>query len=210
MMEKPSVFLLQAGRLSGNPGISGKQERSENADDNDVAEECECTLQEDLFGRLSIDGDVQNRSNENPCSSIGNDLNKVEQNDVLLVEAALFYRKFLCKSADCNADNSLREYPAPPYRAVKDSVTKCVAEQSDDGTDKRSEDCRQKSKNSHSGLQRGVRNSDRNLNLGQNNKQSGSDTDCNNFFDTKFLISQQRLLIRLYMDTSLPKVLLNK
>ena len=103
---KPSVFLLQAGRLSGNPGISGKQERSENADDNDVAEECECTLQEDLFGRLSIDGDVQNRSNENPCSSIGNDLNNVEQNDVLLVEAAFFYRKFLCKSADCDADNA--------------------------------------------------------------------------------------------------------
>ena len=101
---KPSVFLLQAGRLSGNLGISGKQERSENADDNDVAEECECTLQEDLAGRLSIDGDIQNRSNENPCSSIGNDLNNVEQNDVLLVEAAFFYRKFLCKSADCNAD----------------------------------------------------------------------------------------------------------
>ena len=100
---------------------------------------------------------VQNRSNQNPCQCVCNNLYDIEQADFLAAEAAFFYFILRSKQTNDDAEYSVREYPAPPYASVKYCITQCMTDQTDGTAYNRTKNSGEKCKYRCAGLQSCVR-----------------------------------------------------
>ena len=74
-------------------------------------------------------------TNDHPCNEVGNNLHNVEQHDLFLLESAVLDRIFCSEKSDQNTEYRIWEYPAPPYASIKQCITDCMSQKTDNTAD---------------------------------------------------------------------------
>ena len=151
-----SVLLGKAGGFRSNLGIRIRQQRSQNSGNHNISHKGQNTLGKYLVCRLRINQNVKYRRKYDPRKCIRNNLNHVEQNDALSGKSAFLNRILRSEQADDDAEQSIREYPAPPHASIEKRIAQCVSDNSDGASYDRTEYRREKGQYRYSGLQRRV------------------------------------------------------